>query len=201
LDLGAGRCWATRFFARAGCNAVGMDIVDTKYVGLRTADIYIDQEGYYFERILGDMNRPPFRDQSFDLVFIAATLHHSNQLSVIIRQINRLLKPNGRVMIINEPVVGMLQGKRVDCEERSVGINEHVYRLWEYLRELHRVGWSFRLYPYIGTYLYLITKINGRLVKKYPAQLASKRVWPPFIYLQLFLSNGNFNVIGTKPNN
>lgn len=134
LDLGSGRCWSTRFFARSGCYAVGIDVLLTKYVGLLTADVYINQEGVYFERVCGDMNDLPFRKERFDLIFVNATLHHSTDLSMTVRQMNRVLKPGGRIVIISEPVVGLFQGKELDCEEVKQGINEHLLALGVFAR-------------------------------------------------------------------
>jgi SAM-dependent methyltransferase/uncharacterized protein YbaR (Trm112 family) len=199
LDLGAGRCWSTRFFAREGCYCVGIDILLTKYVGLRTADIFLNHDHIYFERICGDMNRLPFRDDKFDIVFVTATMHHTSNLAVATKEISRVLKPGGQAMIINEPVIGPFKSKKLDCAEVQHGINEHVYHLWEYLRELRREGMTFRLYPYIGSYHRLVGVPNHWLVKMFPAQLMQQRIWTPLLYTQLLVFGGGLNLIAHKP--
>ena len=72
LDLGAGRCWATRYFASKGCQVVGLDILITRYVGLLTSDIYFENEGVYFDRICSDMNQILLRKSVFDIVFFSS---------------------------------------------------------------------------------------------------------------------------------
>jgi len=198
LDLGAGRCWSTRYFARQGCDTVGIDILLTKYVGLLTSDVYIQNEHVYFERVCGDMNKLPFQNGKFDIVFIAASLHHSSNIQRALNETARVLKPGGKLILTNEPVVDLLASKKLDSPEVDHGINEHVYRLYEYIIALMRSGFRFRVIPYIGGYSRKITALNQFLVKKYPKQFMPLRVWPPLLYLQLIFRGGVLNLIAHK---
>lgn len=200
LDLGSGRCWSTRYFAREGCYAVGLDIVPTKYVGLQTADIYIEHDNAYFERILGDMNRLPFQKEAFDLIYVAATIHHSSDLTVSMNQIQRVLKPGGRLVLINEPTVGVFQDKTLDCVEVEYGINEHVYWFREYRKALRQAGMSYKLYPYMGSYHPALAYVNITK-KKITKQMAPDYIWLPVVYSQLSLFGGILNIIAEKPIN
>jgi len=200
LDLGAGRCWASRYFARAGCDVVGIDILLTKYVGLLTGDVYIQNDKIFFERICGDMNQLPFQDGKFDIVFMAAALHHSSVIGAAIQEVSRVLKPGGRLVLVNEPVIDLFASKKLDCTEVSCGINEHVYRLLDYLSALARNGFGFRVIPFIGSYSRIITKVNHFMVSTFPKQLMPKNVWPPLLYTQLLLRGGVLNLIARKRN-
>jgi len=199
LDLGSGRCWSTRFISQEGCYAVGLDILLTKYVGLLTSDIYMDHENIYFERVCGNMNALPFRDKIFDLVFISATLHHSSNISITLKEISRVLKPQGRVAIINEPVAGLTKSVKLDCAEIKMGINEHVYRLWKYLRELRKAGLWYRIYPYIGYYSRITNLITRGLTLLFLKQLFHKRIYNLLIYTRLLFFGGILNLIAYKP--
>lgn len=199
LDLGAGRCWATRYFARKGCLAVGLDVLKTRYVGLLTSDVYLEKEGVYFERICSDMNQIPIRDSVFDVVFMAATLHHSSNIQATLKQIYTSLKPGGRLVLINEPVIGLFASKDLSCPEVKHGINEHVYRYLEYFYALKRLKFTFHLYPYIGGYAFPVTRLNHLLVNAFPRKLMPKRVWPPLLVTQLLLYGGILNMIAQKP--
>jgi len=53
LDVGANTCWAAATFARIGLRAVALDISMVEMQGLRTADWWFEQDGTYFERVLG----------------------------------------------------------------------------------------------------------------------------------------------------
>ena len=197
LDLASGRCWSTRFFARKGCCAVGIDILLTKYVGLLTGDIYIQNEGVYFERIRGNMNELPFRDRIFDIVFITASLHHSSDISITLKEVYRVLKPMGRLILINEPVGGFKR-IRLDCAEVKAGINEHVYRLWTYIKNLRRTGFTYNIYPYMGSYFPVINKIKNILSIFLVKKSFYKKILRPLTYLQLLFFGGILNMIAYK---
>lgn len=198
LDLGAGRCWATRFFAKAGCYTVGLDVLKTKYVGLLTSDVYINNEGVYFERLIGNMNDIPIKKAVFDIVFMAATLHHSSDINRTIQQVYNSLKPGGRLIMINEPGLSIFGSKKLTCPEVENGINEHVYRLNEYSKVLRHNGFSYDLYPYVGSYAKIIQKLNGGLTRIFPKQLIPKRMWKPLLIAQLLFWGGVVHVMARK---
>lgn len=67
LEIGAGRCWGVAELARRGAYTVGLDILAHKYLGLETADVWFAAKDIYFERVLGDMHKMPFRPGAFDM--------------------------------------------------------------------------------------------------------------------------------------
>jgi len=189
LDLGAGRCWATRFFAKQGCYAAGLDILLTKYVGLLTGDIYIEKEKVFFERICSSMEKIPFRDNTFNIIFMSATLHHSSCIGIVMKEISRILKPGGSLVLVNEPVRGCLERNKVsESPEYKAGINEHLYRLGDYLASLKEAGLIYKIYPYIGGYALPIRIINKIIIKIFKNKLGKVKAWSPLIYIQLLLN-------------
>jgi hypothetical protein len=101
--------------------------------------------------------------------------------------------------MINEPVTAVFQNKNLECPEIEAGINEHTYWLWEYLLRLSQNKFTYKLFPYIGSYNPVITKINHELVKAYPKQLFHYRMLPPLLWSQLLLFGGVLNLIASKP--
>lgn len=147
LDLGAGRCWSSRRLMQRGATyVVALDILTTRYIGLETAEIYLDADGLYFERLIGDMNDLPLQDAKFDIVFSTATVHHSSDLGRTFKEIARVLAPGGVVMVINEPVRHIRSQENLDgCDEVQHGINEHTYTIGDYLFAARRAGLRVRL--------------------------------------------------------
>jgi SAM-dependent methyltransferase len=144
LELGAGNGWATRCFARRGIQGVAVDLVEEKYRGLGSADVYFEKEAIFFERIAADMHNLPFVDESFDLVFCTAVLHHSSSLRLLFREIKRVLKPDGVCVAINESMRNLITLDRVPrCPQVDAGINEHRYHLLEYAYQARRNGLRF----------------------------------------------------------
>lgn len=198
LDLGAGRCWASRYFAKYGCDVVAIDILLPKYVGLLTSDIYINSDKVYFERILSDMNFLPFVDNIFDYVFVSASLHHSLNLPKTLDEIRRVIKNSGKLIIINEPVRGFVLNNRDDSEEIKAGINENDYRLKEYLNLLQIHGFSNKLEFWLGGKNKLVNTINRILSKILSNEKLDRLFWKPIKYVQLWIFGGVFNSFATK---
>jgi SAM-dependent methyltransferase len=101
LEIGACFSYASFKFAQKGCRVVALDI--SNY--LKVSSLYVERA--YFERIFSDMHQLPFADNSFDIVFGSAVLHHSKELSAVFAQIRRVLKPGGRLVLINESARGV----------------------------------------------------------------------------------------------
>ncbi|MCL4262176.1 MAG: methyltransferase domain-containing protein [Anaerolineae bacterium] len=129
LDLGAGRGWAAKQFARRSCRVVALDVVSDENVGLGRARALMDDAGTYFDRLIGDGENLPFFPEQFDLVFCAAALHHCANLPLLLQNVARVLKPGGRLCAINEPCRSVVEGeqrtlKRHAAHELAVGIVE-----------------------------------------------------------------------------
>jgi len=144
LELGAGRCWATAAFARLGCTVTALDVVRDKYIGLESGEEYLTS-GVFFERILADMERLPFADRSFDIVFSTATMHHAPDLDRLCAEAGRVLRPGGHFVAINDTVAGLFDTAQ-DLEEIELGINEHAYSINRYKQAMKRAGFSPKLF-------------------------------------------------------
>jgi SAM-dependent methyltransferase/uncharacterized protein YbaR (Trm112 family) len=136
LELGAGRCWLTAHLVRQGARAVAVDILEDEVMGLGCGRFFLE-EGLYFERVICDMHHLPFRDGSFDAVAATATLHHSPFPDALLREVRRVLKPDGILVAANEP---LYVPWRETPEEERKGAHEGAYTLWSWLRQLRRNG-------------------------------------------------------------
>jgi SAM-dependent methyltransferase len=178
LDLGAGRGWAAKEFAKRGCRVVALDVVPDENVGLGRAKALMDHAGVYFDRVLGDGEKLPFFADSFDLVFCAAALHHSSNLPLFLENIHKVLKRNGRLCAINEPCISITNNEqkilaRHAAHELELGINETRPNLIEYEQALRHAGLHpLKLAPAHGMTLHaddlLIMSRNLGAVRPHP---------------------------------
>ncbi|MFW6070661.1 MAG: methyltransferase domain-containing protein [bacterium] len=141
LDLGAGRGWAAKHFALNGCRAVALDITPDEQVGLGRGRALMEDAGVYFERVIGDGERLPFQPESFDIVFCAASLHHSSNLPLLLQNASDVLKEGGRLCAINEPSISVLEQEehvlaQSASPELELGINEKRPNFLEYRQAL-----------------------------------------------------------------
>jgi demethylmenaquinone methyltransferase / 2-methoxy-6-polyprenyl-1,4-benzoquinol methylase len=92
LDLAAGTGTSTQAFARAGAKAVACDFS----LGMLRAGKHQHPSGTF---AAGDALRLPFRDEVFDAVTISFGLRNVADTAVALREMNRVTKPGGRLVI------------------------------------------------------------------------------------------------------
>ena len=81
----------------------------------------------------------PYPNGYFSVVMVKAAVHHFEDTDKSFREIHRVLKPNGVLVFIEDPIclnipIYTSVIKHNFCkEERSMGINEHIYTRRDYL--------------------------------------------------------------------
>jgi len=86
LDAGAGECAYKRFF------------VHCRYVGV---DLAVGQPAWNYHNLdcIAALDRLPFAGASFDAVLSTQTLEHLEQPGESVRELYRILKPNGKLFL------------------------------------------------------------------------------------------------------
>jgi SAM-dependent methyltransferase len=80
-----------------------------------------------------------YEDNSFDVIFIKAAVHHFENPKKGFDEIYRVLKPDGQVIFFEDPVcldIPIYKKWKKDNfakEERLLGINEHIYTIKDYV--------------------------------------------------------------------
>lgn len=142
LDVGAATCWSTRMICERGAQAVALDV---------STGMLLDGEaqfdtGLFFNRLAATMDNIPVVDETFDVVFASATIHHTGALEGTFNELSRVTKPGGCMILVNEPVLGLLKsGSDFGLEDARKGMNEHIYRLRNYLQAARSTGWKARI--------------------------------------------------------
>src|SRR5207237_3364255 len=95
--------WLSYQLARLGGTVFATDLLLDKLLGLGAASLYVES-GTFFERVRGDLERPPFQDGSADIVICNASLHYARNLEATLSEISRILVPGGLFIIMHSPL-------------------------------------------------------------------------------------------------
>ena len=147
LEIGAGNCWLTNRLAKDNY-CIALDMFHLAPKGLEFGNLFIKNKKSYFERVLADMVKLPFKNKSFDLVIISSSLHHSSNLSKTLTEISRVLKDEGKLLLFNEPSTGLIAGKERRQIEIDInnGVNEQRYTLNEWKNAINKSGFKIKFY-------------------------------------------------------
>lgn len=124
LDLGCGMGWLSHHLALRGIEVYAMDVSLDGRVGLGAASLLADI-GPPFERIWGEMERPPFVDGAFDGVICNASLHYALDVEGVLEQAARVTRPAGFLIVMNSPVYR----RRADAQRALVDFQARLRRL------------------------------------------------------------------------
>jgi SAM-dependent methyltransferase/uncharacterized protein YbaR (Trm112 family) len=143
LDVGSNTCWAANHFAERGLSAIALDIATTELQGLYTAEYFVDDGEVFFERVLGSMDAIPLASSSLDYVYCCEVLHHNDPegLRRTFAEIFRVLRPGGRLLMVNETLKTLRDpsGVHVEGVEQYEGY-EHANWALSYRWEATRAG-------------------------------------------------------------
>jgi SAM-dependent methyltransferase len=158
LDLGGGSGWLAAELARRGFFAVSLDIEDPweRAVQIKEGAPHRDYElvtdeldavgAQGVEFVVGDMDNVPFADESFDLLTMSAALHHSSDPVRTLREARRVLRAQGSIVCVNEPVKGLFRDPAPILHGRGLHAGERMYSTGTYLRFFHEAGLMPRLF-------------------------------------------------------
>ena len=143
LDVGAGRGIASYALAREGFAVTALEPDDSCLVGTgairalaRDAKLPITVVEDFSERL-------PFADNTFDVVFARAVLHHSRDLRAACREFARVLRPGGLLLAVREHVISRQSDKQAFLDahplHRLYG-GENAFLLSEYCHAIEQTG-------------------------------------------------------------
>lgn len=101
LDLAAGPGTWTRLFAEAGAESVVWHDRSTEFLEIAREHLSGVDEAHF---VRGDLTSLPYGECSFDLVFCRVSLHHSPSQAATIREVARVLKPDGVAALITNRI-------------------------------------------------------------------------------------------------
>ncbi len=213
LDVGSNTCWASNHFAERGLEAIAIDIATPELQGLYTADWFIEEGNVFFERMLGSMDAIPLVSSSVDYVYCCQVLHHNDRagLQRTFQEIFRVLRPGGRLLVVNETLKTLRDPDGVHDEgvEEYEGY-EHAHWGAQYRWQAMRAGFLTEVTephyrPFFGDAEHTVGSAGGSWLVAYLGRLGFKlrrfglarRLY--LLWLDHFWGGVSFNMIATKP--
>jgi len=98
-DLGAGEGWLSQLLAQNAAKVIAVDNSPKMVAFGRTE---MKKKGISnIEYRLGDLSDPPIKPGTVDIVVLSQALHHADQPAQALKAAGRLLKPGGRVVVLD----------------------------------------------------------------------------------------------------
>jgi len=176
LEVGCGTGHFTRWFARLGLRAVGLDLSPAMLAEARGRD--------GIPLILGDAACLPFADGSFELVALITTLEFLPQPQRALQEAARVARRGVILGVLNRLSLLALRRRLQGLFRKTVYSRAHLFHVWE-LKGLARcalgsrpitIGWRTTLFPrflglrdsslpfggFIGMWMYLEKDEEGQ---------------------------------------
>ena len=100
IDVGAGNCWLSNRLSKLGHHCHAVDLTIDQYDGLGAAHHYTTT----FDRYQAEMDNLPFADGVADIVIYNASLHYSTDYHNTLEEALRVLRQDGRIIILETPL-------------------------------------------------------------------------------------------------
>jgi ubiquinone/menaquinone biosynthesis C-methylase UbiE len=143
LDIGAGRGISSYAFAKSGYHVTALEPDSSQIVGAGAIQTLVDSSSLPISVVQEWGETLPFADNTFDVVYGRAVLHHARDLNQLCKEAARVLKPSGYFIATREHVIS----KQEDLQQfldshplHSLYGGENAYLLEQYTNAINLAG-------------------------------------------------------------
>lgn len=148
LELGAGSCWLSALISKIPevkniqALDISSDLLET--IGNKIISC-LDGEKAKINLVSADFSKLPFSNNKFDIIVVDAALHHAQNLPHLLKEANRVLKQNGFLIAIREPIKSslyFLHLKKFGKSEIAKGATENIYGKKDWQKYFKQSGFT-----------------------------------------------------------
>jgi ubiquinone/menaquinone biosynthesis C-methylase UbiE len=143
LDLGAGRGISSYAFAKAGCSVIALEPDPSLLVGVQAIQSLVNNTKIPIKIVQEYGETLPFENNTFDIVYGRAVLHHAHHLIQLTQEVARVLKPGGVFLATREHVISKKEDLPIFLESHPLHFlygGENAYLAKEYKRAIAATG-------------------------------------------------------------
>ena len=152
LELGAGSCWLSALVSKVPevKNVYAVDI--SKELLERIGNKVINDLKGNKEKIKlvsADFHKLSFTNNKFDVIIYDASLHHAQNLPILLEEVNRVLKNDGILVAIREPIKSFLYRynlRKFGRKEIKKGATENIYSKAEWKKYFDQAGFELNFF-------------------------------------------------------
>ena len=172
LDIGAGRGISSYAFAKSGYEVTALEPNPSLLVGAESIRQLSKSTDVKIEVVQDWGETLPFADNTFDIVYGRAVLHHAHDLNKLCQEAPRVLKPNGYFIATREHVISKKEDLQNFLDSHLLHHlygGENAYLLAEYLIAIKLSGLkitkTFTPYQSVINYFPMTKSQRQNLVK------------------------------------
>jgi ubiquinone/menaquinone biosynthesis C-methylase UbiE len=153
LDIGAGNGVASYAFAKATHKVIALEPDPSNDVGAGAIRRLKNSLGLNIEILESPAEKIPLPDMAVDVVYVRQALHHANDLKKLLREVSRVLRGGGYLLVTREHVVNNEEQLKQFLMSHPLHKwygGEHAYTLKQYTNSIEDAG--LRLVRVLGVY-------------------------------------------------
>jgi ubiquinone/menaquinone biosynthesis C-methylase UbiE len=125
LDLGAGNGWLSYRLRQLGHCPAALDLLTNEVDGLGAKKHYDEA----FTAVQAEFNRLPLTGAQADVVIFNGAFHYAADYGQTTLEVKRILRPNGRIVIMDSPIYhDSTSGQTMVRERANRFVQEHGFR-------------------------------------------------------------------------
>jgi 2-polyprenyl-3-methyl-5-hydroxy-6-metoxy-1,4-benzoquinol methylase len=143
LDIGAGRGISSYAFAKSGFSVTALEPNSSHIVGAGAIHTLANSLSLPISVVQDWGENLPFADNTFDVVYGRAVLHHARDLNQFCQEAARVLKPNGYLLATREHVISQKADLQQFLDSHPLHHlygGENAYLLAEYTTAINLAG-------------------------------------------------------------